>query len=140
MDRIQPRHIATAPALHPHHQRFGPVRVLKSLVDASMFPFMSGLARFLPSRKLDEVTRSLGELEDEFREARSAFAYNEVGLQELVLKEWPCTSKPRHADRVGENPERYTVTTLLSPPLWFSTQFGHEQSMCQWPSITNLYS
>ena len=50
-----------------------------AVVDAATFPFLGGIGRFLPNRKLGEVTRRLGELETEFRQARTAFASKYAG-------------------------------------------------------------
>ena len=43
-----------------------------ALVEASTFPFLNGLAHFVPNRKLEEVTAKLKELEGEFWQAKKA--------------------------------------------------------------------
>ena len=44
-----------------------------ALVEASTFPFLNGLGRFLPNPKIAEVTRRLDGLEEEFVSARAEF-------------------------------------------------------------------
>ena len=45
-----------------------------ALVEAATFPFLNGIARFLPNRKLAEVTDRLDTLEREFNVERLNFA------------------------------------------------------------------
>ena len=45
-----------------------------AVVDAATFPFLGGIGRFLPNRKLRETTVRLHELEAEFAKARRSFA------------------------------------------------------------------
>ena len=59
-----------------------------ALVEASSFPFLNGLARFLPNRKLQEVTRKLDELELEFRQTTELFLDRYVDIREDGLREW----------------------------------------------------
>lgn len=56
-----------------------------ALVDASTFPLLGGIARFLPNRKLGEVTRRLGELEQEFHAEQTKFADKYGRLREEAL-------------------------------------------------------
>jgi hypothetical protein len=82
-----------------------------ALVDASTFPFLNGLARFLPNRKLAEVTRRLGELEGEFREARAAFASRYADLRGRALLEWR-----EQASRLSRDPERIVASVGAAFP------------------------
>ncbi len=82
-----------------------------ALVDASTFPFLNGLARFLPNRKLAEVTGRLAGLEGEFREARAAFASRYAGLREEALLEWR-----EQARRLARDPERVVASVGAAFP------------------------
>ena len=99
-----------------------------ALVDASTFPFMNGLARFLPNRKLGEVTRRLGELEAEFREARSAFASKYAGLREQALDEWR-----EQAQRLSSDPDKVvaSVSAAFPAPDRLDRHFGFNTSLFQ---------
>ena len=46
--------------------------------------------------------------------------------------------RPEPADAIANGYQ--TKTTLLRVPVLFSAQYGHLASICQTPSITNLYS
>mgnify|MGYP003592952333 CR=1 FL=1 len=65
------------------HKKLVPTEAMKNfaliegrahaLVEASTFPFLNGLAHFLPNTKLEEVTGKLAALEQEFREETQRF-------------------------------------------------------------------
>ena len=82
-----------------------------ALVDASTFPFLNGIARFLPNRKLGDVTGMLSRLENEFRDARSAFAARYASLREQALREWE-----EQARRLASDPERIVASVSAAFP------------------------
>ena len=59
-----------------------------ALVEACSFPFLNGLAHFLPNTKLEEVTGKLKELEEEFWAAKNEFIKRYARLRESAAKEW----------------------------------------------------
>ena len=59
-----------------------------TLVEARSFPFLNGIARFLPNGKLDDVTSRLGELEREFRRTTELFLDRYAEIREDGLREW----------------------------------------------------
>lgn len=99
-----------------------------ALVDSATFPFMNGLARFLPNRKLGEVTRRLGELETEFRQARTAFASKYAGLREEALREWH-----EQARRLSSDPDKVvaSVSAAFPAPDRLDRHFGFITSLFQ---------
>jgi len=59
-----------------------------ALVEACSFPFLNGLAHFLPNTKLEEVTTKLKELEEEFWKAKDEFIQCYAKLRESAAREW----------------------------------------------------
>jgi hypothetical protein len=72
-----------------------------SLVEASTFPFLNGLAHFLPNRKLDEVTRRLSAMETEFAEEKARFLEGYEQLRAEAIEEWWALAR-----KLVENPEK----------------------------------
>src|SRR6187399_2136714 len=58
-----------------------------ALIEANTFPFLNGLAHFLPNTKLQEVTDKLKELQTEFWQAKAKFLEQYGSLRESALKE-----------------------------------------------------
>src|SRR5258706_1285471 len=58
-----------------------------SLIESNTFPFLNGLAHFVPNTKLADVTGKLKELEKEFGEAKDAFIQKYATLREGAAKE-----------------------------------------------------
>ena len=82
-----------------------------ALVEAATFPFLNGIARFLPNRKLSDVTGMLSRLESEFQEARNAFANRYASLREEALREWR-----EQARRLADDPERIVASVSAAFP------------------------
>jgi hypothetical protein len=59
-----------------------------ALVDSGTFPFLGGIAHFLPNGKLPEVTSKLDELEHEFWSERDRFLGNYADLRAEATREW----------------------------------------------------
>src|SRR5271155_4609279 len=53
-----------------------------ALVESCSFPFLNGLAHFLPNTKLEEVTTKLKALEEEFWDAKAEFIKKYAKLRE----------------------------------------------------------
>jgi len=73
-----------------------------ALVEACSFPFLNGLAHFLPNTKLEEVTGKLKELEEEFWKAKGEFIQRYARLRESAAKEWRAM-----AQKLVPDPERW---------------------------------
>ncbi len=82
-----------------------------ALVEASTFPFLNGLGRFLPNPKIAEVTRRLDGLEEEFLSARAEFGHKYAGLREQALEEWRD-----HARRLARDPDRIVASVSAAYP------------------------
>ena len=82
-----------------------------AFVEANTFPFLNGLAHFLPNSKLGEVTGKLKELEGEFWQAKEQFLTDYADLRESALKEWR-----QMAGKLSEQPERLLAAIEASFP------------------------
>ncbi len=83
-----------------------------ALVEAASFPFMNGIARYLPNAKLAEVTRRLAELEQEFKVARSEFDSRYAKLRSSAVTEWH-----EAASKLVADPDRVVATIQGAFPL-----------------------
>lgn len=82
-----------------------------AFVEANTFPFLNGLAHFLPNPRLEEVTTRLRELETEFWAAKQTFIATYATLRADALDEWQAM-----ADRVSNDPARLLATIEASFP------------------------
>ena len=82
-----------------------------ALVEANTFPFLNGLAHFLPNSKLQEVNEKLEELEQEFWEAKKAFLQKYSSLRQSASKDWR-----KMAEKLVKDPERLVATIEASFP------------------------
>src|SRR4051812_46053854 len=84
-----------------------------ALVEGNTFPFLNGLARFVPNSKLAEVTGNLKQLENEFWIAKEAFIQKYGELRESAAKEWQTMAKT-----LVNDPERLVASIEAAfPPL-----------------------
>src|ERR1700746_2365842 len=58
-----------------------------ALVETNTFPFLNGLAHFVPNTKLADITAKLKELESEFWKAKEMFIKGYGSLRENASKE-----------------------------------------------------
>jgi hypothetical protein len=82
-----------------------------AFVAANTFPFLNGLAHFLPNSRLGEVIARLKELETEFWQAKTAFIERYSVLRESASKEWHAM-----AEKLVKDPERLVATIEASFP------------------------
>jgi hypothetical protein len=99
-----------------------------ALVDASTFPFLNGLARFIPNKRLAEVSQRLHALEAEFRREETAFASRYGTLREQALREWRDQAK-----KLSSHPEQIvaSVSAAFPHPDRLARHFGFQVSMFQ---------
>ncbi len=82
-----------------------------ALVEANTFPFLNGIARFLPNAKLEEVNKKLEELELAFWIARDNFLKKYASLRQSASKEWRVM-----AEKLVKDPDRLVATIEASFP------------------------
>jgi hypothetical protein len=63
-----------------------------AFVAENTFPFMNGIARYLPNERLPEVMERLDVLRSEFEQAQSDFINQYADLREKALDEWVATA------------------------------------------------
>ncbi|MGH7971065.1 MAG: DUF3150 domain-containing protein [Limisphaerales bacterium] len=80
-------------------------------VEDNTFPFLNGLAHFVPNSKLAEVTGKLKELETEFWNAKQAFLECYAALRESAAKEWQTMAR-----KLVSDPDRLVATVEASFP------------------------
>lgn len=61
---------------------------VNATVESSSFPFLGGIARFVPNARLGDLTDRLDKLRDEFREATLEFVAGYGPLREQAMNEW----------------------------------------------------
>ena len=82
-----------------------------ALVDANTFPFLNGIAHFLPNTKLDEVMGKLEELKESFWDAKRQFLKQYSSLRESAANEWRKMAKD-----LVKDPEQLVATIEASFP------------------------
>jgi hypothetical protein len=99
-----------------------------ALVEANSFPFLNGLAHFLPNTKLEAVTGSLKVLEEEFWAAKAEFIQCYAKLRESAAKEWRAM-----AERLVPDPERVVanIEAAFPAPQKMDRFFGFEMQLFQ---------
>jgi Protein of unknown function (DUF3150) len=99
-----------------------------ALVEGNTFPFLNGLAHFLPNPKLAEVTDKLAELESAFWQAKQKFLDSYGSLRANASEEWLQV-----AMKLVSNPERLLSTIEASFPLSRNMEryFGFDTQLFQ---------
>lgn len=103
------------------HKKLVPKEALKNfaliesrahaLVDSSTFPFLGGIARFLPNTKLGAVTTRLDGLEQEFAAELSRFKQQYASLRVDAAREWWDAAR-----RLATNPDQLVANIEASFP------------------------
>jgi hypothetical protein len=99
-----------------------------ALVEANSFPFLNGLAHFLPNAKLEEVTGKLKAMEEEFWAARDEFLKMYARLRDSAASEWRAM-----AQKLVPDPERVvaTIEAAFPAPQRMDRFFGFETQLFQ---------
>lgn len=82
-----------------------------ALIEANTFPFLNGIAHFLPNARLEEVTGKLNEMQSEFWRAKESFLSKYASLRRDASEEWR-----RMADKLVTDPERLVAAIEASFP------------------------
>ena len=103
------------------HKKLVPPEALKNfaliesrahaLVESATFPFLGGIARFLPNAKLGAVTARLDGLEQEFAFELSRFKTRYASLRVDAAREWWTAAR-----RLVSDPDRLVATIEASFP------------------------
>ena len=82
-----------------------------ALVEANTFPFLNGLAHFLPNARLSEVMQKLEDLKVSFWSAKAQFLKKYSSLRQSASAEWRSM-----AQNLVDDPERLVATIEASFP------------------------
>jgi len=83
-----------------------------SLIESNTFPFLNGLAHFLPNPKLEEVTNQVKKLETEFWKAKADFIAKYSTLRESAIEEWKVMAR-----KLVNDPDQLVATIEAAFPL-----------------------
>ncbi|MCC6823997.1 MAG: hypothetical protein IT579_25055 [Verrucomicrobia subdivision 3 bacterium] len=99
-----------------------------ALVEANTFPFLNGLAHFVPNAKLGEVTGKLKALETEFWQAKQQFVSEYRKLRDAALEEWR-----EMADKLSDDPARVVaaIEAAFPPTPALERKFGFDTQLFQ---------
>jgi len=99
-----------------------------ALVEANSFPFLNGLAHFLPNTKLEDVTSRLKSLEDEFWAAKAEFIQRYGKLRESAAEEWLAMAR-----KLVPDPDRVvaTIESAFPAPQKMDRFFSFETQLFQ---------
>jgi len=99
-----------------------------SLVEANTFPFLNGLAHFVPNAKLGEVTGKLKALETEFWSAKNQFVSEYGTLRDAALEEWREMAGNLSADPA---PVVAAIEAAFPPAPALERKFGFDTQLFQ---------
>jgi hypothetical protein len=83
-----------------------------ALIEHNTFPFLNGLAHYIPNARLGEVTGKLSALEVEFWAAKESFISHYAKLRESAAREWQDM-----AEKLVKDPARLVAAIEASFPL-----------------------
>ena len=107
-----------------------------AMVEASSFPFLNGIARFVPNPRLMEITRNLEGLRHDFELATQGFAAGYAPLRDKAMAEWREVAR-----QLPGNAEHLIATIEQSFPVAGSItkRFSFEVRMFQTTAPDNLH-
>lgn len=82
-----------------------------ALIESNTFPFLNGIAHFLPNARLEEVTSKLDQMQQEFWQAKQQFLSKYASLRREASTEWR-----RMAQKLVPDPERLVAVIESSFP------------------------
>jgi hypothetical protein len=99
-----------------------------AFIEANTFPFLNGLAHFVPNPKLEEVTNKLHQLETEFWQAKEKFLNGYREHREAAVEEWRAMAK-----KLGVEPVQLIATIEASFPVLAKMEkhYGFDLSLFQ---------
>jgi hypothetical protein len=97
-------------------------------VEGSSFPFLGGIARFVPNPRLAEVNTMLDKLREEFEEAKDRFVANYAPMRDRAMVEW--REAARHLNGSAEHLIA-TIEQSFPPAGDIAKRFGFDAQMFQ---------
>lgn len=136
---LDPSHVSDR-LIQLGHKRLVPKQALQpfaliesrahSLVEAASFPFLGGIARFVPNPRLPELSDRLDRLNEEFRQATLDFVAGYADLRDEALVEWRDAARRMNLN--GSTDQLLATIEQSFPPAGEITRkFGFETRMFQ---------
>ncbi|MDA1277531.1 MAG: DUF3150 domain-containing protein [Verrucomicrobia bacterium] len=97
-----------------------------ALIEASTFPFLKGLSRFLPNAKLQETLDRINQLAGEFTLAKSDFLGRYAEMRLNAVEEWRETAR-----RLVADPDRLVATIEAAFPEHLENRFSFNTQFYQ---------
>ena len=99
-----------------------------SLIEGNTFPFLNGLAHFLPNARLEEVTARLNQFQTEFWQAKDEFLQRYSSLRQSAAREWELMAR-----KLVKDPARLlaTIEASFPPPQRMDRFYGFETHLFQ---------
>ena len=99
-----------------------------AFIEANTFPFLNGLAHFVPNAKLAEITAKLKKLEESFWAAKGQFVERYTALRESAANEWRAM-----AQKLVSDPEQLVAALEASfpPAQKLERSFGFDMQLFQ---------
>lgn len=126
-EQIDPRLISLGQKRLLPKENFEPLALIESRAHAAVedntFPFLNGLARYLPNAKLETVLARLHELKQEFQDAEAKFMAQYAVHRARSLDDWR-----QMAAKLTANPDAQVriINGLFPPPDAMPRLFGFE--------------
>jgi len=99
-----------------------------AFIESNTFPFLNGLAHFVPNGKLAEVSAKLKKMEEEFWAAKAQFLEHYASLREGAVNEWREMAKKLVSD---PQPLLATIEASFPPAQKLERSFGFETHLFQ---------
>lgn len=100
-----------------------------SLVESASFPFLGGIARFVPNPRLGSLTDSLERLKEEFRSATLDFVAGYGPMRDRAIAEW--NEAAEQLDGPAGDGLRITIQQSFPPAGDIAKRFAFETRMFQ---------
>lgn len=99
-----------------------------ALVEENTFPFLNGVARYLPNERLEEINARLENLRQQFRDEKTQFLRQYAAYRDEALTEWRTTARNLVSD-----PDRLVavINAAFPQPEYMDRYFGFHVSMFQ---------
>jgi len=107
-----------------------------SLIETNTFPFLNGLGHFLPNGKLQEVSDTLKQLENDFWQAREKFLQSYRQHREEAKEEWR-----QMAPKLTSDPDRLVaaIEAAFPSPAAMGKHYGFDVTLFQISVPENLH-
>ena len=99
-----------------------------AMVEENTFPFLNGVARYLPNERLEDVNAALDNLRRQFEEEKAKFLRRYAVYREEALSEWRTTAR-----ELVDDPDRLVavINAAFPQPEYMDRYFGFHINLFQ---------